>query len=308
MQQVLSVLRGLGDIPLARRIMLIVLFICFGATVWNISTVENWIIFNWLFLGIMLIDFTKDQKQVSWLSFLPKGVLLLFLLYFAYRKAPYIWYVLASWEMNHIKHWFNWNDLFRSIPFNDAAIFRIYQPEWFTIFLRWVYGYGFSLALWVAVIRSFLTRDTGKMLRYVLSSHTLQLPIIVPFYTTVLLQEVWYVLGHPDGMARNFTPEQAALWSMNCFPSMHTSVSFAILLLALREKGKLFRRMMVTYCSLVIFSTMYLEIHWIIDVIAGMALGYGTVKLVDLLYARWARLQAKKAAAVKESAASADTR
>ncbi|MCC3377919.1 hypothetical protein LKX83_33295, partial [Cohnella sp. REN36] len=74
----------------------------------------------------------------------------------------------------------------RSIPFNDAAIFRIYQPEWFTIFLRWVYGYGFSLALWVAVIRSFLTRDTGKMLRYVLSSHTLQLPIIVPFYTTVL--------------------------------------------------------------------------------------------------------------------------
>ncbi|MCC3377716.1 phosphatase PAP2 family protein, partial [Cohnella sp. REN36] len=108
-------------------------------------------------------------------------------------------------------------------------------------------------------------------------------------------------LGHPDGMARNFTPEQAALWSMNCFPSMHTSVSFAILLLALREKGKLFRRMMVTYCSLVIFSTMYLEIHWIIDVIAGMALGYGTVKLVDLLYARWARLQAKKAAAVKES-------
>lgn len=252
-------LRSLGNEPLTRRVLLIVLFVCFGAIVWNISTVENWIIVNWLFLGIMLLDFPKDQKDVPWLSFLPKGVLLLFVLYFIYRNAPYIWYVLASWEMKHVKHWFNWNDLFRSIPFNDAAIFRIYQPEWFTIFLRWVYGYGFSLALWVTVIRSFLARDTGKMLRYVLSSHTLQLPIIVPFYTMVLLQEVWYVLGHPDGMARNFTPEQAALWSMNCFPSMHTSVSFAILLLALREKGTIFRCAMVTYCSLVIFSRCILK-------------------------------------------------
>ncbi|GED12245.1 phosphatase PAP2 family protein [Aneurinibacillus migulanus] len=294
MQRVMSVLQSVGDYPKVRRALFIILFICFGAIVWNISTVENWIIFNWLFLGLLLLDFNQDQKDVPWLSFLPKGVFLLFILYFIYRNAPHIWYVLASYEKNHVNHWFNWNELFRSIPFNDAALFRVYQPEWFTIFLRWVYGYGFSLALWVAVIRSFLTRDAAKMLRYVLSSHTFQLPIIVPFYATILLQEVWYVLGHPDGMARNFTPEQAAVWSLNCFPSMHTSVSFAILLLALREKGKIFRRSMVTYCSLVIFSTMYLEIHWIIDVIAGMVLGYATVKLVDKLYEKLEKRMEKK--------------
>jgi membrane-associated phospholipid phosphatase len=285
-----------------RRILLVIWFGLAAAIVWNISSVENWIIVNWLFLGLLLLDFKKDQKNVPWLSFLPKGVLLLFILYYVYRNAPYIWYKLAHWEMQNVKHWFNWNDEFRSIPFNDAAFFRLYQPEWFTIFMRWVYGYGFALALWVAVIRSFMTRDAGKMLRYVLSSHTFQLPIIVPFYTTVLLQEVWYVLGDPDGMARHFTPEQAAVWSMNCFPSMHTSVSFAILLLALREKGKIFRRVMVTYCALIIFSTMYLEIHWIIDVLAGMVLGYTTVKLVDKLYAWQEQRAAKKAGAITPKA------
>jgi membrane-associated phospholipid phosphatase len=307
LQHLLSVLRdvtkntlvrcgllGVTENLLLRRVLLIVLFVLFAATVWQISTVEHWLIFNWIFLGLLLLDFKKDQKDTPWLSFLPKGVFLLFSLYYIYRNAPYIWYRLASWEMHNVKHLFNWNHLFSTIPLNDAWFFRIYQPEWLTIFLRWVYGYGFSLALWIAVIRSFLARDTGKMLRYVLSSHTFQLPIIVPFYTTVLLQEVWYVLGDPDGMNRHFTAKQAALWSMNCFPSMHTSVSFAILLLALREKGKVFRTIMVTYCALVIFSTMYLEIHWVLDVLAGMVLGYSTVKIVDILYAKLTKRRERK--------------
>ncbi|BAU29257.1 PAP2 superfamily protein [Aneurinibacillus soli] len=278
-----------------RRAILVVLFLLLGAVVWQISTVEHWIIFNWVFLALLLLDFRKDQKDIDLLAFLPKGVALLFCLYYVYQHAPKLWYFLASWETSNVKHFFNWNDTFRKIPFNNGAIFRLYQPEWFTIFMRWVYGYGFSLALWVSVIRSLMTRDLDKMLRYVLSSHTMQLPIIVPFYTLVMLQEVWYVLGEPDGMARGFTHAQAQLWVMNCFPSMHTSVSFAILLLALREKGSIFRWVMATYCGLVIFSTLYLEIHWVLDVIAGMVLGYTTVKLVDFLYAFAARrIEARK--------------
>lgn len=282
-----------------RRTILVVLFLLLGAVVWKISTVEHWIIFNWVFLALLLLDFRKDQKDIDLLIFLPKGIALLFCLYYAYQHAPKLWYFLAKWEMSNVKHLFNWNDEFRSIPFNDGSLFRLYQPEWFTVFLRWVYGHGFSLALWAAVIRSLMTRDLAKMLRYVLSSHTMQLPIIVPFYTLVMLEEVWYVLGHPDGMARGFTDAQAKLWVMNCFPSMHTSVSFAILLLALREKGTIFRRLMVTYCGLVIFSTLYLEIHWVIDVIAGMALGYLTVKLVDVIYAFAARRMEQRKKAVE---------
>ncbi|GIM47410.1 PAP2 family phosphoesterase [Collibacillus ludicampi] len=266
-----------------RRFYLGLLAIVVVAIVIAISRVEAWVWYNWLFLAILMLDYKKDQREIDWSQFLPKGILLLGIPYLVYKYAPAFWYMVAKWEFHNVHHLWNWNGVFRKIPFNNGAIFRVYHPEWLTAFLRWVYRYGFALALWVAVIRSFLAKDGRKMLRYVLSGHTLQLPLIIPFYMTIMLQEVWYVSGDPDGMARNFTPEQADYYTQNCFPSMHTSISVAVLLLALREKGKLFKWTMVTYCSLIVYSTLYLEIHWVLDVIGGIILGYVTVKLSDLL-------------------------
>jgi membrane-associated phospholipid phosphatase len=97
------------------------------------------------------------------------------------------------------------------------------------------------------------------------------------------LQEVWYVLGHPDGLARNLSPQAAAGVTLNCFPSMHTSISFAMFLLVIRERDRLFKYVWGFFCLSVVFSTMYLEIHWVIDVLGGMLLAYGTVKLVDFV-------------------------
>lgn len=120
------------------------------------------------------------------------------------------------------------------------------------------------------------------MMSYALSGHLLQFPLILPFYNLILLREVWWVKGQPDLLGRQFATENDLLVNvMNCFPSMHTSISFAMLLLALREKDRIFKYMMVTYCSAIIFSTMYLQIHWVLDVLAGMAFAYGTVKLAD---------------------------
>lgn len=79
------------------------------------------------------------------------------------------------------------------------------------------------------------------MIRYVLSAHILQVFLITPFYLTFHLQEVWYVLKHHDGLARHLGATAAAGVTLNCFPSMHTSISFAMFLLALREKNKLFK-------------------------------------------------------------------
>ena len=192
---------------------------------------------------------------------------------------------MLKWQEFYVRHIFKWNDLFRAIPYNDAAIFRIYQAPWLTYYMRWAYVYGFALVVWVPVIRSFFARDGRKALRYILSSHGLQLPLIIGFYNTVLLEETWYVLGRPDGLARVIDPGDPMLWVRNAFPSMHTSVAFAVFLLALREKGPIYKWTMVTYSLSVIFSTMYLEIHWILDVLGGMALGWFGVKLCDYLMA-----------------------
>lgn len=250
-------------------------------------------------LIVMCLDAFRDQKEISWLRFVPVGLGILAFAYVMFFYAPSFWYKVVSWQIKSGVHLWSWNEAFKHIPFNDGSFFRIWKPAWLTDYMRFVYATGFTLSLWAAVIRSFFTKDARKMVRYMLSGHVLQLPIIVPFYMTILLQEVWYVMGHPDGMARNFTPEEAALWSQNCFPSMHTSVAFAILLLALREKGRIFKSVMVVYCASIIFSTLYLEIHWVLDVIGGMALGFGTVKLADFVLAKlWKTSPAGQDAAV----------
>ena len=59
--------------------------------------------------------------------------------------------------------------------------------------------------------------------------------------------------------------------------------AFAMLLIAWREKDKIFRWVWTLFCLSIIYSTLYLEIHWVIDVIAGIILALVAVKLGDWL-------------------------
>ena len=177
----------------------------------------------------------------------------------------------------------NLNPIFAYIPFNNGSFTRIYKSETLTWFFRIVYNNGFVLPVLLALYRSAIIMDLKKMIRYVLSAHILQVFLITPFYLTFHLQEVWYVLKHPDGLARHLSANAAAGVTLNCFPSMHTSISFAMFLLALREENKLFKFLFGFFCLSIIYSTLYLEIHWVLDVIAGMALGYIAVKLTDFI-------------------------
>lgn len=253
----------------------------------RVSKVQAWNTAVWMFLVFLMIDVDRDRLPYRWLTFLPQGILVLGLGYLLYHKAPTLWWTIAKWKSDSLPHLLNWNDLFRSIPFNDGAWFREsplftwFRTERVTEWMRWVYNYGFALSIWFAVIRSFFARDVRKMVQYTLSTHVLQFALIMPWYALVRLEEVWWILGHPDPFMRGAPYESLALYVQNCFPSMHTSVAFAVLLLALREKGAIFRWLMVAYMSAIIYSTVYLEIHWLLDIPPGMLLGWGSVRLAD---------------------------
>ena len=193
----------------------------------------------------------------------------------------------------------NLNPLFAKIPFNDGGIFRIYKSETLTWFLRLVYNNGFVLPVIVPLYRAAISKDFGKMLKYALSAHIFQVFLITPFYLVFHLQEVWYVLGQPDGLGRNLSTIQAAGETLNCFPSMHTSIAFAMFLLVLREKNKAFKFVWGFFCLSVVFSTLYLEVHWVLDVIGGMVLAYVTVKLVDFIMVKGKEIYYKSTASFK---------
>jgi membrane-associated phospholipid phosphatase len=198
--------------------------------------------------------------------------------FFINKHGYQFWGKMLRWQMRK-SIIVNLNPIFRSIPFNDGSFTRIYKSETLTWFFRMVYNNGFVLPVMLAIYRSALIKDFGKMIRYALSAHILQVFLITPFYLVFHLQEVWYVLGQPDGLNRHLTPHAAAGITLNCFPSMHTSICFAMFLLVLKENSRIFKVVYGFFCLSVIYSTLYLEIHWVLDIIGGMVLAYVTVKL-----------------------------
>lgn len=225
------------------------------------------------------------RKDVKWIPFIILCIPFVVFLFYINTHGYEIWGKILRWQIAR-GIVIDLNPIFSKIPFNDASFARIYKNETLTWFMRLVYNNGFVVTAIIPIFRGIILKDFKKMCKYLCSAHVFQIFLISPFYLIFHLQEVWYVLGQPDGLDRHFTKLQAAGWTLNCFPSMHTSISFAMFLLVLREKDKIFKWVWGFFCLSVIYSTMYLEIHWIIDVIAGMLFAYITVKLVDFLFAK----------------------
>ncbi|WP_442601690.1 phosphatase PAP2 family protein [Paenibacillus sp. KN14-4R] len=258
------------------------LWLLTAAVLIGVTQVDGWGFMSILVLLLALYGTNKDMKNITWGQFIPAGLVTLTIFFFIYKYANPLWHDVVGWQTQNIKYAFKWNELFNSIPFNDAAWMRIWQPKWLTHYMSWVYMNGFTLSYWICIIRAFFTKDVKKMGVYALGGYLLQTPFILVFYNTVFLQEVWYVQGTPDMLARTF--ESAAheyTTVLNCFPSMHTSIAFAALLLSMKEKSKWYRWLIGIYCTSIIISTLYLKIHWVIDVVAGMAFAYGCVKLAE---------------------------
>lgn len=245
----------------------------------------------YLLLAAAFWGLEKDKLKIPWRRFLPYGIPLLLFPIILWRWFPPLWNQVVYWELGVKPHLIDWDNWFKSISWNSGWMFRLIQTSWLTAYFRWIYANGFTLPVLVPVLRSFLAKDSRKMLRYILSAHVLQFILIFPFYVMFHVNEVWYVLGAPDGMARHLSPDQAAVVVQNCFPSMHTSVAFAMLLIAWKEKDRLFRWAWALFGLSVIYSTLYLEIHWVIDVMAGIVLALGAVKLgdwiIEKMSAKW---------------------
>jgi membrane-associated phospholipid phosphatase len=71
----------------------------------------------------------------------------------------------------------------------------------------------------------------------------------------------------------------------NVFPSLHASLSVTVALLAWRTRRHYPRwtAIAVPLAASVVVSTMYLGIHWATDVVAGIALGVGSVLVAEWL-------------------------
>ncbi|MFC4543799.1 phosphatase PAP2 family protein [Halosolutus amylolyticus] len=163
-----------------------------------------------------------------------------------------------------------------------------------TAFFSFVYIYGYVFLLVFPLVAYFALSNT-RPLRELLTAYTLNYAIGLLLYT--------FVIAYGP---RNMMPElvQALLYdtypeyqhltrqvnrNTNVFPSLHTSLSATVAFLAYRTRA-VYPKWAVVAIALAIcvaISTMYLGIHWAIDVVAGIGLAYLSVDFASLLVGRW---------------------
>jgi membrane-associated phospholipid phosphatase len=258
-------------------------FAVVSVMVGRIAWVDAWSLTSFCVLMAFAATAGTDRVAQPSLRSLALGASFFFVLSMAVAYLPDMWFAIA-YRLNHAEHYlWNANALMKALPGNDGRFLWSHRSEPISRLMRWVYITGFDMVVWIPVVRSLVAFDARKTARYALAAHLVQFPLIIPFYSAIRVDEVWSVLGHRDLLGRGWSDEVRLDLGANCFPSMHTSVAFAILLLGLREKSALFRRSLAIYASAIIFSTVYMEVHWLVDVVAGLALGAVAVNLVDRL-------------------------
>jgi membrane-associated phospholipid phosphatase len=75
----------------------------------------------------------------------------------------------------------------------------------------------------------------------------------------------------------------------DCFPSGHTALAVVCLALARREGLRACFWILLPVVVLLVFSTMYLRYHYVVDVLAGLALAWATLRFGPRLHERLRR-------------------
>lgn len=108
--------------------------------------------------------------------------------------------------------------------------------------------------------------------------------VAVPFYLFVPVHEAWSASSHVRflmlGVYPDFESQYRHLSGLdNCFPSLHTSISATMALIALRSGSRRWAAFGAINAAVIIFSIFYLGIHWATDMFAGLALAFAAAAI-----------------------------
>lgn len=146
----------------------------------------------------------------------------------------------------------------------------------------YVFGYVFLL---VFPLVAYLLLDSLRMLRVTVLAYVINYTVGLFSYTLfVAYGPRNYMPGEVRGLMYEVWPEIEALTThinanTNVFPSLHTSMAVTVALLAWYTRSTYPKWFYVATALAVsiAYSTMYLGLHWGIDVVAGILLAWASV-------------------------------
>ena len=172
--------------------------------------------------------------------------------------------------------------------------FQDLATPWATAYFSFIYVYGYVFLLVFPVIAYFALADT-RPLRELLASYTLNYVLGLVCYVIVIAYGPRNVMPElVDALLYDTYPQYQHLTrqvnrNTNVFPSLHTSLAVTVAFVAYRTRDvyRLWFPIAAVLGLSVAISTMYLGIHWAIDVVAGVGLAAVSVALAARLVGRW---------------------
>ncbi|SEV97950.1 phosphatase PAP2 family protein [Natrinema salifodinae] len=164
-----------------------------------------------------------------------------------------------------------------------------------TAYFSAIYVYGYTFLLIFPIIAYFTLSDT-RIFRRLLAAYALNYAIGLLFYIFVIAYGPRNLMPAELGetMLYDTNPQYKYLTrevntNTNVFPSLHTSLSATVAAFASMTRSEFPKwfPIAVVLAASVAISTMFLGIHWGIDVTAGLILAAVCVALSDRLVDRW---------------------
>ncbi len=165
-----------------------------------------------------------------------------------------------------------------------------------TAYFSFIYIYGYVFLLVFPLIAYAALSDT-RSIRELLAAYTFNYALGLLCYILIIAYGPRNLMPElVDGLLYDTYPRYQHLTrqvnrNTNVFPSLHTSLAVTVALMATRTRQQYPRWLPLAalLAVSVAISTMYLGIHWLIDVLAGVALAYVSVGLAALLISRESR-------------------
>ena len=146
-----------------------------------------------------------------------------------------------------------------------------------------VYVVGYALLL-IAPVFLYFFADRARPLKLLVTAYAINYAVAVVFYASVVAYGPRNADRSSDGSSADaplleLVPDithLTALWNTNTnvFPSLHTSLSVTVFLLAAmtREEFRRWFGLASVLAASIVVATMALGIHWLVDVLAGIVL------------------------------------
>ncbi len=160
---------------------------------------------------------------------------------------------------------------------NLALLTQYFINPILTGYLFFVYVFIYIFLI-IFSISFYIYCDDLKNVKATVLAYFINYMVALPFFIFFPVYESWMVI---EGMAPllfsvNFYANDFIIWVNgvnNCMPSLHTSISVTVAVLSSFSGYRRWSVFAWVMAISVIAATLYLGIHWILDVIAGILLG-----------------------------------